>query len=104
MFGASRGFLARFNEASALQRRKLLKGFFVDPSIAGFNEASALQRRKHPGAGTEAKDPAASMRPPLFSGGNHLYRRAEQLLQLGFNEASALQRRKLRACIVVVIR
>ena len=37
---------------------------------ARFNEASALQRRKLDRAVVMWSNPGASMRPPLFSGGN----------------------------------
>ncbi len=36
-----------------------------------FNEASALQRRKRRRLDRAARLGVASMRPPLFSGGNH---------------------------------
>ena len=61
----------RFNEASALQRRKRAASALASEMFDRFNEASALQRRKRFSAPAGVLGfPPASMRPPLFSGGN----------------------------------
>ena len=60
----------RFNEASALQRRKRGATAYPDERVPRFNEASALQRRKLLAALGQPDIQIASMRPPLFSGGN----------------------------------
>ena len=112
--------MSGFNEASALQRRKLVvllgQGFLFlasmrPPLFSGgnprfedmeftlwrcFNEASALQRRKPEVPRRLGTDRGrASMRPPLFSGGNGGMKILSQWDIVRFNEASALQRRKL---------
>ena len=64
----------RFNEASALQRRKLRSSAAFAAEVTSFNEASALQRRKPLRRPEPLRGPHASMRPPLFSGGNRARR------------------------------
>ena len=59
-----------FNEASALQRRKRRAGWSHVRKPSSFNEASALQRRKRRTVEPRRAPMEASMRPPLFSGGN----------------------------------
>ena len=89
----------------------------IAANTLSFNEASALQRRKRELELPRGPRRVASMRPPLFSGGNlqrGVERRQGQVASMrpplfsggnvanlvaagdtgGFNEASALQRRK----------
>ena len=61
---------ARFNEAVALQRRKQLACLRCGGALFSFNEAVALQRRKRRRSIWSGRRSVASMRPSLFSDGN----------------------------------
>ena len=84
----------RFNEASALQRRKQ-----ADPRQASHALIASMRPPLFSGGNARRVErheprPRASMRPPLFSGGNALLPCSRETSAAGFNEASALQRRK----------
>src|SRR5690606_35243803 len=85
-----------FNEAAAIQLRKPVPvRLGVYPTVASFNEAAAIQLRKREVRGLLASGiRSASMRPQQFSCGNRRSADSRRVSRPSFNEAAAIQLRK----------